>query len=320
MRIVITGALGHIGSQLIRELPAVLPSAEIVMVDNMAAQRYCSLFNLPAHGHYDFIEADVLTADLERILAGADVTIHLAAITNAADSFQIREQVEEVNFIGTQRVAKVCAEQGSRLIFISTTSVYGTQSAVVDENCPLEDLRPQSPYAHSKLQAEQFLEECGIRQGLRFVACRFGTIFGPSVGMRFHTAINKFCWQAVMGQPLSIWRTALHQKRPYLDLFDGVRALSFILEHELFDNQVYNILTVNATVNDIVELIRLHVPDVQIEYVDAQIMNQLSYTVACDKFQAHGFKFGGDLKKGISDTIELLQQARSNALAQTRSV
>src|SRR6201999_1435543 len=99
-------------------------------------------------------------------------------------------------------------------------------------------------------------------------SCRFGTIFGTSVGMRFHTAVNKFCWQAVMGQPLTVWRTAYNQRRAYLDLSDAVRAIAFFIEKNLFDGRIYNVVTTNSTVGDVVEAIRIHVPKVQIEYVD----------------------------------------------------
>ncbi len=83
MKIAVTGALGHIGSRLIRELPAMFPEAEILMIDNLSTQRYCSLFNLPATVQYRFLEADVLTADLTSIFEGAAVVVHLAAITDA---------------------------------------------------------------------------------------------------------------------------------------------------------------------------------------------------------------------------------------------
>jgi len=241
-----------------------------------------------------------------------DVVIHLAAVTNAAASFEIQEQVERVNFEGTQRVAQACLQSGSRLFFPSTTSVYGSQAAVVDENCPLEDLKPQSPYATSKLEAEQMLQALGESSGLRFVICRLGTIFGTSIGMRFHTAVNKFVWQACVGQPLTVWRTAMYQKRPYLDLDDAVRALKFIIRNDYFDNQVYNVVTENATVADLVHIIREWVPDVQVEYVDQSIMNQLSYTVANDKFCRLGFEFEGSLKQGIRDTVRLIHGVRAS--------
>jgi UDP-glucose 4-epimerase len=304
MRIVVTGALGHIGSRLVRELPAAFPAAEVLMLDDFSTQRYCSLFNLPVEGKYRFVETDILKADLAELFDGASVVIHLAAITNAAGSFEIAEQVEEVNYKGTEKVARACLETGSALVFLSTTSVYGTQNETVDEDCPISDLLPQSPYAESKLRAEQLLNTL---DQLPFVILRFGTIFGVSIGMRFHTAVNKFCWQAVTKQPITVWRTALDQKRPYLDLSDAAEAIKFVIGKNLFDKRIYNVLTTNATVRDIIETISAHVSDLSIEYVDTRIMNQLSYCVSSERFKGRGFEFSGSLQQGIADTIGLLK-------------
>ena len=313
MKIVVTGALGHIGSALIRELPAMFPEAEIVMLDNLLTQRYCSLFNLPAHGRYRFLEDDVLTADLPSIFAGASAVIHLAAITDAANSFEIKETVEQVNLNGTERVAQACLDSNCALIFPSTTSVYGSQAEEVDEDCPMSDLKPQSPYAEAKLRSEQLLTSLGKEKGLRFITCRFGTIFGTSIGMRFHTAVNKFCWQAVMGQPLTVWKTALHQHRPYLDLGDAVEAIKFIIQKKLYDGKVYNVLSTNTSVSSIVDIISAHVPDISIEYVDTKIMNQLSYHVSNKRFSDLGFESKGNLEQGIGMTIDWLRKARQGA-------
>ena len=78
---------------------------------------------------------------------------------------------------------------------------------------------------------------------LRAIICRFGTIYGFSPGIRFHTAVNKFCFQAVFNQKITIWKTAYNQKRPYLDLIDAVNAIAFIINQNIFDGEVYNILT-----------------------------------------------------------------------------
>ena len=311
MKIVVTGALGHIGSRLIRELPVRFPDAEIVLVDDLSTQRYCSLFDLPAGGRYRFVEKNVLTDDLGGILRGASVVVHLAAIANAAGSFEIRDKVEQVNFEGTQRVARACVEAGAPLVFLSTTSVYGTAAKVVDEDCRPDELKPQSPYAESKLRAEHMLTAVGRERGLRFVTCRFGTIFGVSIGMRFHTAINKFCWQAVMKQPITVWRTAMHQVRPYLDLGDAVEALTLIMKNELYDRRVYNVVTANSSVHAITETISRYVPDISIEFVDSEIMNQLSYEVSARRFEAVGFRSRGQLEQGIRETVELLRGANS---------
>lgn len=310
MKIVITGALGHIGSRLLRTLPETFPGASLVLLDNLATQRYVSLFDLPAEGSNQFAEVDVLRDDLEPFFAGADAVVHLAAITNAAGSFDNAAQVEEVNFTGTERVARFCLEAGAPLVFLSTTSVYGTQTDQVDEDCADEELQPQSPYAESKLRAEKLLQTLGRENGLRFVTCRFGTIFGPSPGMRFHTAVNKFIWQACLGQPLTVWSSALDQQRPYLDLEDAVRALAFIIAGDRFDGNIYNVLTLNATVREIVEEIRHCVPDLEVKLVDVPIMNQLSYQVSCEKFRSLGFSFAGDLPRRVAESVALLRGVR----------
>jgi UDP-glucose 4-epimerase len=308
MKLMITGALGHIGSRLIRDLPTGM-FQNVLLLDNLSTQRYPSLFNLPKGIPFRFIEGDILTANLEEYFNDVDVVIHLAAITNASDSFTNWEQVERVNFGGTQRVAQACATSGSALLFISTTSVYGTQREFVDEDCPVTDLKPQSPYAESKLKAEEYLQAFDETAGLRFVICRFGTIFGTSIGMRFHTAINKFCWQAVMGHPLTVWKTALYQKRPYLSLSDAIRAMIFIIAGEIFDRSIYNIVTENHTVHDIIQFIEEHIPQINIESVDSEIMNQLSYEVSNQRFKNKGFKFEGSIRHDITETIQLLRRA-----------
>ena len=309
MKIVVTGAIGHIGSYLIRDLAVQFPGAEIVMIDNMITQRFPSLFNLPALGHYRFIEGDVTKINLQPILKDTHVLIHLAAITDAAGSFDKADLLEDNNYQSTLKVAEACAQAGTRLIALSSTSVYGTQNEVVAEDCSPEELKPQSPYATTKLKEEQLVARLCIEGGLKAISCRFGTIFGVSPGMRFHTAVNKFCWQAVMGQPITVWSAAYDQKRPYLDLYDATRAISFIIRKDLFDGRIYNVLSHNATVRQVVDTIREFVPNLQVSFVDNKIMNQLSYEVSCERFKAEGFIFAGDLRRGIRETIDLLRQA-----------
>lgn len=309
MKIVVTGAIGHIGSHVVRDLPTQFPGAEIVMIDTMMTQRFPSLFNLPDIGRYRFIEGDVTAMDLRPVMDGAHAVVHLAAITDAAGSFDKAALVEANNYRATQKVTEACVETGARLIVLSSTSVYGTQNDVVSEDCSPEELKPQSPYAETKLKEEILVREMFSERGLRAISFRFGTIFGASPGMRFHTAVNKFCWQAVLGQPITVWRTAYDQKRPYLDLTDASRAISFVIRNNLFDGRVYNALTLNATVRQIVDTIREFVPDLEVSFVDNRIMNQLSYEVSCQRFRDQGFVFAGDLRRGIGRTISILRGA-----------
>ena len=309
MKLVITGALGHIGSRIIRDLPSIFPGIDILMIDDLSTQRYHSLFNLPAKGTYTFIEGDILKIDLKSLFSGVNAVIHLAAITDATQSFENREQVEYVNFTTSFRVADACAATGAKMFFISSTSVYGTQKHQVDENCLPDELNPQSPYAATKLKEEAMIKKKVAEESLHGVILRLGTIFGTSPGMRFHTAINKFCWQAIMGIPITVWKTAYEQKRPYLDLTDAIRCIVFLLKRDLFNGCVYNVVTLNATVEEVVNSIKVFVPTLEIEFVDSKIMNQLSYEVLNTRLEEKKFTFQGDLKQGITNTIALLKES-----------
>ena len=306
MKIIVTGALGHIGSYVIRDLASQFPGSDIVLIDNMMTLRFPSLFNLPITANYRFIEGDVIKLNLNEVCKEADVVIHLAAITDAAGSFDKVEEVEANNYQATLKVASACALTGAKLIVFSSTSVYGTQNDVVDEDCAIDELKPQSPYAKTKLMEEELVTSLCKEKGLQAIICRFGTIFGASIGMRFHTAVNKFCWQASMNLPITVWSTAYDQKRPYLDLVDASGAICHIIQNNLFDGSINNVLSQNSTVREVVETISEFVPSLEVEFVNSKIMNQLSYEVLSDRFESKGFLPEGVLRRGINETIKLL--------------
>ena len=305
MHILVTGDLGHIGSRLIRAIPAAVPGADICLLDDLSTQRHCSLFDLPDDAVYRFIEADVLTADLVSLCRGVDVVVHLAALID--DESVPAATIDQVNRGGTERIARACAETGASLVFVSTTSVYGASSGPVDEDCRIADVHALGPYTQSKWNGEQVLAAYGREHGLRFVICRFGSIVGVSPGMRFHTAVSKFCWQAMTGVPLTVWRHAEHQQRPYLDLTDAVRALIFLFQRHQFDGRTFNVVSFNATVSDVVRAISIHVPQLQVRHTDPLIPNQPSYRVESGRLKDLGFTFTGTLDRGVSDTTRLLR-------------
>ncbi|MCW7462983.1 SDR family oxidoreductase [Leptospira limi] len=311
MKIIVTGALGHIGSLLVRSLPESFPDSEIVMIDNLMTQRYCSLFDLPKNAKYKFVEGDITKLNLEEIFSGAQVVIHLAAITDAAGSFDKADAVENNNFNSTKRVAEACLNENVRLITLSSTSVYGTQNALVDENCSEDELKPQSPYATTKLKEEKLVRSMFKEKNLKVVTFRFGTIVGVSPGIRFHTAVNKFCWQASFRKPITVWKTAYEQMRPYLELKDACKTIVEFIKKDIFDGEIYNVLTTNATVRDIVENIQKYVPELKVEFVDSPIMNQLSYEVSSEKVRNKiNIQWASNLDASIRSELDLLNVFR----------
>jgi len=306
MKFIVAGALGHIGSRLVREIGEWYPNSEIVMIDNLSSERYCSLFNLPKKNKNVFIKGNVCKLNLNEIFVDADVVFQLAAITNAEASLDNANEVEENNYNATKKVALACKDLSVPMIYVSSTSVYGTSSNKVNEDCSNDDLKPQSPYAKTKLNEEDLLKSLGRNEGLRMIILRFGTIFGTSSGMRFHTAVNKFCFQASIGEPLTVWRTAYDQLRPYLYLDDAMKAFRLIIDKSIFNNEIFNVLSGNYSVRNIIDAIKIFYPDLEIKIVDSKIMNQLSYEVLFDKFKEIGFRPTKDINKGIKETLKLI--------------
>jgi len=169
-------------------------------------------------------------------------------------------------------VVSSCNSFNAKLISLSSTSVYGDQSELVDEDLAYSLLNPQSPYAETKLKEEKLLKNLSKEEGLQTIILRFGTIFVISKGMRFHTAVNKFCWQASIGEPLSIWESAYNLKRPYLDLLDALSAVLFLIDLDKFDGNIYNIVTGNYTVKEVVDQIKKF-SEVEVEFVNSKIIN-----------------------------------------------
>jgi len=308
MNILVTGGLGHIGSSLIRYLPNKFQFKYIYIVDNFISNRYSSLFDLKKNSNYDFYEIDISNQDIFKSLKNVNVVIHLASKTDAAQSGRYKKEFYKNNFNATKNIVEFCNKTKAKLIFASSTSVYGPQSNKVDELCGKHDLNPQSPYANVKLKEEKYISE-NLKK-TNYLILRLGTIYGVSTGIRFHTAVNKFCLQASLNQPLTVWKTAYTQVRPYLGLDDFNRSIIHILKNKIFDNNIYNVVSYNLSVKEIINKIRKFKKKLKITYVDHEIMNQLSYEVSNNKFKNTKFKFKSNLELHIEKTLNLFENSK----------
>ena len=95
-----------------------------------------------------------------------------------------------------------------------------------------------------------------LKNKIKYTTFRFGTISGVSKGMRFHTAVNRFCLDASLNNNINVYKTALNQFRPYLSLNDAFKVFKFTIEKDFFKNDIYNALSENCTVMDILNKIR----------------------------------------------------------------
>ncbi len=226
-------------------------------------------------------------------------------MTNAAGSFQKKKKMYKNNINCMKNIISFCKTKKAKLIHISSTSVYGKQTSIVDETCEKKFLKPQSPYADIKLIEEEMLKKESKK--IKYITYRFGTISGVSSGMRFHTAVNKFCLNASMDEPITVYKTALNQFRPYLSLKDAFKLFKFTLDKDLFNNDIYNALSENCTVNQIIQKIKKFKKKIKIKFVYSEIMNQLSYHVDKKKLNKEGVFLKNKISDDINDTIKILK-------------
>jgi UDP-glucose 4-epimerase len=315
MRLLVTGALGHIGSALIKEYSKREDIELIRILDNLSTQRFCTLFELPQNVKCEFIEGDINDKEvLKRSTKDIDVVIHLAGIIDAPSTIKHPELTHKINFEGVKNVYEASLNSGvKKFLFPSTTSVYGEAEGIVSEDSPEEVYKPSSPYAEAKRKAEIFIQNSSRENGFNTNVLRMGTIFGASIGMRFQTAVNKFCYLASLKKPLTVWDSALNSKRPYLGLNDNIRTFRF-LEEKGVPGELYNVLTENFAMGDIINAVRKFVPDVKIEITKSPILNQKSYEVSNERIKNLGFEFKDNLEDEIGRTISLFKGIKNDAL------
>tara|TARA_B110001450_G_scaffold240817_1_gene249826 strand:- start:2201 stop:3124 length:924 start_codon:yes stop_codon:yes gene_type:complete len=305
MNLLITGCCGHIGSYLAENIYKIKKIKKTYIIDNLESNRFYSIFDSKKKNNLNFFKKDLNDPKSLDSFKNIDYVIHLASMTNAEKSFGKKNKMYENNIECLKTVINFCKKRKAKLIHLSSTSVYGKQAKIVDENCEEKYLKPQSPYADIKLIEEKMLKK--ETKFLTYNTFRFGTISGVSKGIRFHTAVNKFCFNAAINESIDVYKTALHQYRPYLSVKDAFKVFKFSIENDFFKNDIFNALSGNYTVNQILKKIKKFKKKIKVRFVTSAIMNQLSYHVSQNKLNNEGLVLKTDIEKDIKETIKLLR-------------
>ena len=305
MNLLITGGCGHIGSYLAENINKIKKIKKTITFDNLKSTQLNSLFNSKKKNKLKFYIKDLTEKNSLKQFKKIDYVIHLASMTNAESSFNKKKEMYKNNILCMKNIINFCKRNKSKLIHISSTSVYGKQTDLVDETCEKKYLKPQSPYAHIKLIEENMLKKA--QNKINYTTFRFGTISGVSKGMRFHTAVNKFCLDASLDRNITVYKTALNQFRPYLSLDDAFKVFKFTIENNFFKNDIFNALSENCTVKHILDKIKKYKKNIKIKFVSSPIMNQLSYHVDKKKLSNEGLFLKRKIEVDIKKTIHLLR-------------
>ena len=301
MKLLITGGLGHIGSFIIKDLARIKKIKKIYLVDNLSNERFNVLFNLK-NKKINFIFGDLKSISLIKKLPRTNLVIHLASTTNAEKSFENKSYLFKNNLGSFKNIVNYCNKFRSNLVHISSTSVYGPQKHFVSET--QEKLFPRSPYAVVKLKEEKILKK---QKKFKYITLRFGTISGFSDGMRFHTAVNKFCLNAVLGLNIPVWGKSINLYRPYLSLTDALKVFRFVIQKKFFPCDIFNVLSENKTIFEILKIIKKNKIKPKIKYVKSRILNQDSYKISNLKIKKAGINLNAKISQDIFKTIKKLK-------------
>ena len=171
----VTGGAGFIGSHLVRFF---LERGERVRVlDNFSTGKRENLSEV--EGRIELVQGSLSSPkDIEAAVEGVDFVLHQAAIPSVPRSVEFPLESHESNATGTLRLLRLAAEAGvRRLVYASSSSVYGANPTLPKvESMPTE---PMSPYAVSKLSAEQYAGVFHRLYGLETVSLRYFNVFGP---------------------------------------------------------------------------------------------------------------------------------------------
>lgn len=254
MKILITGAAGFIGSHLAEHLLR-SPQNFIVGLDALLGDQQIKRQNLKQllrHPRFQFIEANLLHADLKSILQNVDAVYHLAGMPGVRSSWGPEfEAYTANNILATQKLLEACrGKQLNKFIFASTSSVYGEKHGAVSE---LAFARPLSPYGVSKLSAEHLCKVYQKSERLPLVILRYFTVYGPR--QRPDMAFHRFIRQALDDQPLTIFGDG-KQTRDFTYIDDCVTGTVAVLNAEHVIGETINIGgKARASVLDVINLL-----------------------------------------------------------------
>lgn len=208
---VVTGAAGFIGSTLSRRLLA--EGWAVLGIDSFnpyydIALKQSNVNSLCSSADFTFVEADLLTADLEPLLADADVVFHLAGQPGVRLSWAGGfSSYVDLNIVVTQRLLEAArAKDALRFVFASSSSVYGNV-----EQVPTREDRPPkpfSPYGVTKLAAEHLCAAYAQNFGLQVVVLRYFTVYGPR--QRPDMAIHRLIEATLDRRPFTLFGDGSH--------------------------------------------------------------------------------------------------------------
>ena len=299
-QIVITGALGYIGTELCKLYSGFSWKYEVVAIDN----RFISeRVNELKRRKIKFVQADIL--DLETIkphIKKAEIVHHLAGITDVA---YVKKEADKEKDVLTKKVAidgtaNVLASmnENATIVFPSTHVVFeglNEPKENIDEN---EKTNTFLVYSSSKVENENQIQ----KSGKKYVIFRLGSVYGFSTDtMRINIMPNLFSKIASQNGKIKLFGGGV-QLKSLVPLIDVARCFKFVEEKQDLKSGIYNLTKENLRVKDVADICKKINPKLEITLTDDEVPNK-GYTLSNKKLLSTGFEFVNNLETCIEEMI-----------------
>jgi len=299
-KIVITGGLGYIGTELCKIYSGYSWNDKIIVIDN----RFLSeRVNQLRSWNIDFIHGDILDKELiKKYCSDADIVHHLAGITNvprvkSESSASHDEVINKVAEEGTQNILDVIPKK-CKIIMPSTHVIFEGLESVKKDLKEDELAKPVLSYGKSKFLNEKQLKD----SGKNYIILRLGSVYGYSSDTtRIDIMANFFAKTASQNGILRLFAGG-RQIKSLVPLIDVARCFKFMEEKKDISYQTFNLTKETKTVKEVAEICKKINPNIKLRETNDEIPN-LGFTLSNTKILSTGFKFLYSLEESMKEMI-----------------
>jgi nucleoside-diphosphate-sugar epimerase len=305
MKILITGAAGFIGSNLVRRL--LKSKHKIIGVDNLITGVKSNIADLSKNPGFKFILKDITDKNFPKLFSKEKIEqiYHLACPTGVPNIEPLAEQMLLACSIGTRNVLEVARIHNSRVIFTSSSEVYGDpqvfpQSEEYTGN--VDPIGARSPYEEGKRFSESLFKMYCSKYNLDCSVVRLFNTYGPGMSAKDTRVIPQFLSNAQKNTPLII-KGSGKNTRTYCFVDDLINGLILVMEKGQ-DGEVYNLgSSKEISVLELADLVlKLTHSKSKIKHIKDSIPDHKGRRPELKKIKKLGWSQKVDLKFGIIQT------------------
>ena len=217
MKILVTGGAGFIGSHITEYL--VQRGDNVTVIDNLKTGQTANLSKV--NKNINFVNGDIRNYKLlEGLVNDTDGVFHEAALASVQQSFEMQDEYFDVNVNGTENILKLASEYGFKVVYASSSSVYGNPKHVpTKEN---HDRKPLNPYAETTLE-EELLAEKYSEMDVSVIGLRYFNVFGRRQSKEYAGVIKLFLEKIQQNKNPKVNGDGL-QTRDFVYIEDVVKA------------------------------------------------------------------------------------------------